>query len=370
MKKQNKKTISEKNLWILIIIMLLTYVPSYAENLGGSLLRDFPLALPLSQDRLEFSFDYLDLGDLTDVYGAQDGYLDNMQGFRALLNYGLFTDTTLQSSFILRNLDYGTTTMQIFSSDISFKQMLTKKRSAKSIFAALDIGIKTNYADDMVYTDQADINRSIARFAPGISINNNDEEYVWFEKNNEIISEKISRQNRSELQAGTQELYDFTPYLRLTAGKLMGSFFPNIHLEYGNPYIRSKSDSTLNEYIPESLSDQISNLPQDLDRSENYLKAGVCLLWKFPYKAMAHIEYNYIRLFRDNELGYLANDNHVIKADMSYFLTRRFILNMGGTYYHKQFNGVIPFINNEFTWSTFDDRYGRMHIGFTYLFQG
>jgi len=369
MKKKHGNNISGKKLWLLIIIIFSTSVPVYAENLGGSILRDYPLALPLSQDRLEFSFDYLDLGELTDIYGAQDGYLDNMQGFRTILNYGLFKDTTLLSSFILRNLDYGSTTMQIFSSDISFKQMLTVKRNSKSIFACIDIGMKTDYADDMVYTDMTDINRSLTNFSSGISISG-DEEYVWFEQNGSPVSGKTARQGRSELQIGSRDLYDFTPYLRLTAGKLMGSFFPNVHVEYGNPYIRSKSDSTLNEYIPESLSAQISNIPEELDRSENYLKAGVCLLWKFPYKAMAHVEYNYIRLFRDNELGYLVNDNHIIKADMSYFLTRRFILNMGGAYYHRQFNGIIPFLNNEFTWSTFDDRYGRMHIGFTYLFQG
>ena len=166
-----------------------------------------------------------------------------------------------------------------------------------------------------------------------------------------------------------EDAHDITPYIRLTAGKFFANFFPNLYIEYGHSSISSKIDSTLTDYVPESLSENTLGFPIDLDRDEDYLKTGINLMVKLPLRIQVHLEYNYIRLFREDGLDYI-NYNHVFKADIDWFIKKWLVLNIGGVCYDRQFNGVIPFLYNEHTQTTFDHRYGMAHIGITCLFGG
>jgi hypothetical protein len=148
-------------------------------------------------------------------------------------------------------------------------------------------------------------------------------------------------------------------YIRLTGGEIFGNLFPNAYLEYGLTDI----DATPNDDAG------IPGLTLGLDRTESYLEAGLCVLWKFPYTALLRTEYSYLRMIREDGLGGPAS-NHIFRADFNYFLTQRFILNASGVYYHRELNGVIPFLFNENTEGGFDRKAVELYLGFTLLFEG
>lgn len=302
--------------WCAIAFAMLLW-PSIAGavDLGDSILRDYPVSLTLPKKRVEISLDYarIDNSLFSDkARPANAHYLNSgpeeTNGGRVLLNYGLFDRTTLQTGFFYRSLDYEAEDMDVASFDISVKQNLSDRMFGWFPFVTLDAGLRTDYTDDLAYHDKID---------------------------------------------------DKTLFLRLTGGEIFGNLFPNAYLEYGFTDI----DATANgDADPSGLS-------LGLDRTESYLEAGLCVLWKFPYSAIARMEYSYLRMLRGDGLGGPAS-NHIFRADLNYFVTRRFILNAGGVYYHRELNGVVPFLFNNNTEGGFNRKAFEIFVGFTLLFEG
>ena len=76
-----------------------------------------------------------------------------------------------------------------------------------------------------------------------------------------------------------------------------------------------------------------------------------------------------MRFFRDDALDYL-DSNSILGLDFNWYVTDRLVFTIGGELYHRQLNGIIPFLYNEYTQTTFDHTYGRMNLGIAYLFGG
>jgi hypothetical protein len=302
--------------WPVILLALLMWpVTGSPVDLGDSVLRDYPTSLTLPRKRVEISLDYAWIGEslFSDrTRPAIAHYLNSgpeeTHGARALLNYGLFDRTTLQTGFFYRNLEYDPEDVGVVSFDVSVKQNLSDRMFGWFPFVTLDAGFRTDYTDDLTFHDKID---------------------------------------------------DKTVYIRLTGGEIFGNLFPNAYLEYGLTDI----DATPNDDAG------IPGLSLGLDRTESYLEAGICVLWKFPYKALIRTEYSYLRMIRGDGLGGPAS-NHIVRADFNYFLTQRFILNASGVYYHRELNGVIPFLFNENTEGGFDRKAVELYLGFTLLFEG
>lgn len=297
---------------------------SAGVDMGDSLIRDYPVALTLPKHRLEVSIDYLYLDEGFGVHGGDDDSpggdgsdaglsldLESLSGFRSLINYGLTPKTTVMGGAWLEQLDYGDFDIDLKRFDISVKRNLTNRMHGRWPFLAVDAGLRLHSAD-------------------------------------------IS-------QGRFDQMDDLTPFLRLTAGKIYGRFFPNLFVEYGHPTI----DTTVHrEPGPDSPSEDV-----DLGRSEDYLRSGFCLLWKRPYILMARFEYNYLRLFREDGLSQYE-DNHIIRTDLNIFPAERLILTFGSQYSHRQLNGLVPLLYNEYTQKDFDSGYLRFHVGITILFGG
>ena len=292
-----------------------------------------------------------------------------MKGCQVQLNYGLLDKTTLQAGFIYRDLDYGFDTLEIQSYDIAFKQSLIAQTDNWIPFMAIDAGVRFNNAADLIHDEDNEINSIISKFSlPGIRVRT-DNSYVWFDRisNGTTTSYGVLKNGRPGLKFTIKNMSDITPFIRLTAGKRYGIFRPNLFLEYGYTSIESKLDSNVKAYLPEEISNRVPRLPIDLSRHENFLKAGFGFTANFPLKTTAMLEYNYIKLFRDNDLDYV-DYNHVLKAEINYAVNARLFFNIGGMYYYRQFNGIMPFLYNDYSQTSFDHRYGRAHIGFTLLF--
>ncbi len=297
---------------------------SAGVDMGDSLLRDYPVALTLPKHRLEVSLDYLFLDEGFGVFDGDDDPsgadssdaglsldLESMSGFRTVINYGLTPKTTVMGGARLEQFDYGDFDVDLKRFDISIKRNITNRMYGKWPFLAVDAGLRLHSAD-------------------------------------------IS-------QGRFDQMDDLTPFLRLTAGRIYGRFFPNIFVEYGHPTI----DATLDpEPGPDAPSEYL-----DLGRSEDYLRSGFCLLWKRPYILMARFEYNYLRMFRDDGLTQYE-DNHIIRTDLNIFPAERVVLTFGSRYSHRQLNGLVPLLYNEYTQDDFDTGYLRFHAGITILFGG
>lgn len=288
---------------------------SRAADMGDAPLRDYSVALPLPAGRLEAGIDFLRIDDNIDIFNTREiessddqndenvSYLGDMTGYRAYANYGLFSETVLHSSAISRELELGSDTLEIFSCDISAKQTLFNKKYGDLPVLAADFGLRMAFLDE-----------------PG------------------------------------QKAKNYTPFARLTTGKMIADFFPNVFVEYGHTRIESETGEDL------------SGESGDGDRNENQVRAGACLLFKMPYTAMMRLEYNFIRLFREDGLDGV-DDNHVMKSDVNWFIDERFVLNLGFVYYHRQFNGEIPLLYGESAQTDFG-RYLRGHVGIVFLFGG
>lgn len=362
--------------------MLILVSPVFAGDLGGSLLRDYPVALTLPHLRLEFTADYLLMNDTVDIFDVRESRisevakpyraatLGDMQGFRAMLNYGLLERTTLHSLYQYRDLDFGLDSAKVHTAEFSVKQSLQNENESAFPLLAIDAGVRFNGSEDQVFDTDGEINALIDRLDPANRVDVRvDPAMVWFDRrvNGNSYSLGVSRMGRPNPQISTADTYDVTPYLRLTGGRIYGWFFPNVYLEYGHSFIESKVDTTLDQYIPASLHASLPALPLDLSREEDYVKAGVNLLIKLPYRALLRFDYTYYRFFRGDDLDYM-DYNHTFQADLNLYLRKWIILNVGGTYYDRQLNGIIPFLYNEQTQTTFDHAYGVVHAGLTFLF--
>jgi hypothetical protein len=317
-------------LLVLITILLAVGRPAgsaLAQDLGGSVLRDYPVALTIPRGRLEISLDYLLANPTTDAVGLPNNGekgAGDLRGLQLFANYGIQRRTTVMSAFAYRDLEFGLDSMPIISADLALKRNLILRGHGWVPILALDGGVRfdaTTGGDEM------------------------------------LLDAKLDNGRSARLAIGDQQ--DVTPYARLTAGQIWGHFFPNLFLEYGHSVIDAKAKL--------SGQDSGTDFTNDLSRNEDYLKSGLSLLVKFPYVALLHLEYDYIRLFRDHDLD-LVDDNQFVKADLNFYMTPSVVFNIGAGWSQHQFNGQIPFLYNAYSQNRFDQSYGFVQVGFSVLF--
>jgi hypothetical protein len=369
-------------LLIIIIILFATVSSLSATDLDGWILGNYPMALPLSKGKIEASLDYQIINDSVDVLGVRKDEYEKLSsvdratapgdlwGVRLMFNYGLFKNTTLMSSFQYRSQDYGFDAVGIKTFDLSLKQSLFNENDLHFPNLAFDVGLRFNSAESIIYNDQSELNAIVQRLSPGTNIRIRiDENFVWFDQeiNGDQFSFGARRQGRPDPQVIIRDLWDFSSYVRLTIGRNWNRFFPNLFVEYGYTEISSEVDTTFTEYIPDEFKDDLPRFPIDLSRSENYVKAGMSLQIKLPFRTLFQLEYDYLKLYRGDNLDYMDN-NSIIKMDISYFSTPKLVFNIGGIYFERQLNGEIPLLYNRYTQTTFDHPYGYVHIGLTYFF--
>lgn len=377
------RRIGRLSLYMVVIILLTPWQHCFGMDRDEIVLKDYPLAMTLPKNKLEVSLDYLSINDTLDIFDVRDNtFSDNsnidsatlgdLQGGRLWLNYGLFSKTMLMAGLGYEDMDYASTSLEVTRLDFSIRQIVVDSEQSRIPFGlTMDFGVHANIGKDLIFTSDTDINRMIDRFTDqNVSVEINDQT-VWFHKKTDSgeFSLGVPREGKPDPYVSTEEMQDFSPFIRLTAGEMIENIFPNIFIEYGHTFIKSQIDSSLPAYFPDALDANIPSLPMDLDREENYLKIGANLLVKLPWNFMVGVEYNYLKLFRSDELNYL-DYNQIVNADLFYRLTDRITLNLGGSYFERQLNGILPFFYNEYTQTTFDHPYGLVRFGVTVLFGG
>jgi hypothetical protein len=259
--------------------------------------------------------------------GSEDGACD-FEAMRLLANYGLWRRTTVSCAVTYGDREFGGSEPTILTAGLSLKRNLIHRRRGLLPKLAVDAGLRA----DMVVGKE-----NILFNAPAGAAQDDEQ--------------------RDRVKA--EDLADTTFYARLTAGEIFGRFFPHLFFEYGHTDIDGRAE-------PESA----ENLSEfSLNRGEDYVKTGVSLMVKFPYKALLHLEYDYLYLFRDRRLDAL-DDNHILKAEFTYYLTPHAALNIGGQYAAGGLNGRIPFLYQHFNQESFGRECSRVQAGLTFLFGG
>ena len=354
---------------VLIFLVFITF--SYGKELPlyASIVKNYPasMVIPKWSGRIGVLFGKVNNTiDIFDVRESEIGSKGDKLGIGDYDHYGIYTnlglsfDTTLSGTYLHRFIKYGHGTVSIHSYDIFFR------KSFNSVFS-IDVGLKGNILDSKKISDVNDINFYIRKHKPNARIEiDRKENIIWFIKEKKDGESRVGVQNVEDPYLKIYDSYDYTRYIRFTVGKAYYNFYPNIFIEYGKTKIYGKLDTNLKYYVPNDYQDILPSLPVNLDRDEQYFKIGLNTFIRTPFNTLTFLEYYYIAIDRDKGLGY-EHSNHVVKAEINYFATRHFVFFLGGIYLHRQLNGIIPFLYNKYTQTTFDHRYGWAEAGLIFM---
>jgi len=333
---------------------------------------DYPASMVIPKGRLETDLFYGRVDDTIDMFNIKEqelssvspefraNSLGNYEHLKLNFNYGFTYQSMLSTGIVSRSIDYGDGSLDVYSYHFSIR------KSFNSLLS-VDFGLKGDIAKDRTFSDVNEINYYLHKFRPDISIEVTPA-YIWFVKETSKYKIKYGVPKEQNPNFKLKDLKDSVKFIRFTLGKAFDFVYPNVFFEFGKTNINTKIDTNLKNLVPEAYRNKIPKFPIDLSRNENYWKTGFSIFLRTPFKTLTSLEYEYIRIIRNKNLNYL-NYNHVLKAKVDYFLKRNIILSIGGEYLHRQFNGVIPFMYNKYSQTTFDHKYGWAEVGIIFLWR-
>lgn len=344
-------------------------VPVSAAASGPDYALDFGRARVLPVGAAEVSAFHLRMDDHIDLFDFRErevsaqtarafSGLGDLKGARLLANWGVLPATQLHGEYSWRNLDNGLLRMDIDSYELSARQLLHPQAPGRPA-VLLDFGGRVNRAGDSVIRSVAEIDLFVKRINRNYSVSETPSHLVLGTGSATAFFPKA---NTPALQVSVEDMVDMTPFVRATCGVSLGAWEPALFIELGRSWIDSSIDSNLNTIVGTSFSSVAADFPLKLDREENYAKAGFNLYGPGPFGTQGNLRYEYLRLDRPSGLD-AVNYNHILKADLVMPLTPRWALNLGATYYRRQLNGVIPFLYNRYTQTSYDHDYGTAHLG-------
>ena len=356
-------------LFLLPLLTLGWAAAAMAAEGGEPVLRDYPSPFFLAPHQLEISADYLVMNSTVDVLNVREGELDavdsaladslgDLEGGRLLVNYGLFARTNLHAEYSRREIEMGLGRFDINTAELALRQGVPLPWHGLAL--AVEGGARGNWADDLSFTRVADIDRFVRRIDPETSISETASHVIISTGEGTVF---VPKADKPPLDAELEAMHDLGFFLRLLLGAEVGPLRPSAFVEVGHTRIDSRIDSNVATFVGGSVAAALADrFPVDLDRSEEYLKGGVQLALTLFDRLTLQSAYEYLRLDRDSGLQG-ADDNHIVRADATWYFTPQVGLNIGGVYYRRQFNGVIPFLYNRYSRTTFDHDYGVLSLG-------
>lgn len=351
------------------------YAATLSDKPARPFLKDFNDAFVLPPGQLELSVDYLIMNDTVDVLDVRDDELrsvseafrdervGDLYGASLHLNYGLFPSSTLRFGYAYRDIELSIANFKIHSLDFAWRQALLRNAD-ETFLVTLDAGLRLDRVPDQDFGDFDDIERLAQRIDSRLRFDLSESEtHYLFERDGLIVG---TPKSRGAPEISLTRMRDLTPYVRLSAGGLLGPVSPSVFVEFGKSWIDSSVGTNFGVLFGSLAADRIPD-DENLDREETYWKAGWGIGFVPAPRLRGRLEYNYIRISRENSLDFV-NDNHLLRAELAYFVTDSLAIHLGGTYYRHLYNGVFPVLYNRFTQSGFDHDYGELRVGFTYAF--
>ncbi len=354
----------KKKLYLLLFLFFLSF--SFAEELPlyASLTKNYPSSMVIPKwggriginlGKVNDTIDFLDIREQEIGSNYDNLGVGDYDHYGIYANLGITFSSMISGTYLKRYIKYGHGTLSINSYEVFLR------KSFNSVFS-IDLGVRGNSMDAKNINNIDDINFYIRKQKPGAHIEIEDD-IIWFYKEG---SDPVGVDKREDPYIRIYDSWDFTKFIRFTAGKAYYNFYPNVFIEYGKTDVYGKLDTNLKYYVPEGFEDILPPLPVNLDRDEKYFKIGVNTFIRTPFNTLTYLEYFYITLDRDDGLGF-EHFNHVFRAEINYFAGRHFVFFIGGIYLHRQFNGIIPFLYNKYTQTTFDHKYGWAETGIIFM---
>ena len=187
----------------------------------------------------------------------------------------------------------------------------------------------------------------------GVSRNSGDSVDI---KNIKTISKltDISKQSNSNIELS--DMSDNSFFIKAIWGNRFASSILNIFssIKYTN------ISTTLN--LKPKTDDNI-----DLGRDEKTLGAGINFVTESE-NFIYDINYRYLRVFSRGISNTNENHNNIFGIDISYKANRSLLLYFGGNIMLNGYNGVIPYLFNQYSKDSFK-RYGYIKLGLVYNFE-
>ncbi len=327
-------------------------------------------AYPLSGDRLKIGFNYNKINDTIDVLNIKKselgssksyGSIGDASGFDLSLGYGFDRFGALYYDFGYLGIKFTDKKLKNQKSDIYAKIDIFNS-SKNSLFKTIsfDIGYIKNSANDLDIKNTQTLNSMIRKIRPNTDIRFDEGGIVYGDNTLYIFDEngvlppyvKISNMSDSSL------------YIRALSGFLFDRWGVNFNLTLKRSSIKSSVtlEPSDNEII-KIATDKFAEV--NLNRDESSLSMGVNYILSL-YSYSFEGSYSYIKILnRDRELK-RVDSNHIVTSTISKDIADGLKIFIGAKAMLHQFNGVIPYLYNEYTKDKFDKKYGYAKVGFIY----
>lgn len=293
-------------LFLLLSLGQATKVSQTSQNIRSYPLLTDKLGVKASYSIINSDLDIFSIRSDNNGLASHHGSLGNMNKLDLSLGYGYSDYLSFLYNFEYQDLNYASESLKNKKNELFVKVNIYQNPSAFIDTFSTDLGLIFNSANDL----------SITRSSLGIS--------------------------------KMDDMSDSSFYMRLLAGsKIMSSvldFYLGLKL--------TAIDTTLDG--------------ESYDRNEVALNAG------FQYTIelgsfLIETGYEYIRLFsRDVDDG--ENSNHVLNLTLSKVLSQDLLMFAGIKHYTKLYNGVIPYLYNDKSKNSFNQKFGYATLGLVYNF--
>ncbi len=350
-----------------LLLLLSTLLCAEETPFGRALLLSHPSSTTMQQKDVELTLEYALVNNTVDIFNikSQEVSKDRAESsfgdydhVRAHLNIGLTDNDMILVDFVSRDINYGSNSIKSRHYELGYRHSFTP-------WLALDVIAKGNNADDIYLTDINDLNSTVHKIDPRLSIDSITPLYIWFYETGDD-SLKIGVPYEGTPYASLTDMYDITGSARVTFGQAFENIYPNLFLESGYTYASTTAHTNMFDKASDSIKEKLPSLPIDLSHSEIYATAGINTFFHLPWNFGGYAEYNYQYFFRDDEFT-AGKTNQTVVLELNYSFTDHIRAAVSGIYFHQQLNGVIPFLYNEQTQNSFDHKYGWAAFSLSYL---
>jgi len=335
-----------------------------------------PLVLPTNA--IEVSYQYKAMNNTLDVFNVRESEfgssntvqtngLGDYTSHKIVTNYSPLANSLLNFNLSSQTIGYGSSTLDVLSYG-GYGRYIFKPSSL--ITVGVDIGFRGNKGKKVSMSSATDIQYYIDKLGKNITASETDN-YLWLTKNYDNLSLSAGFPKSSHPEISIDSMSDQTFYGRSSIAMAFETFTPSLYIEMGHTAISTTIDTNMDDIAGNNFKDLFTtytDFPISLDRNENYASAGFNLAINTPFNTVLTTNYEYKKLFRENELGFL-NTNHTLEMLLSYNVTSNLGVTIGGTYLYRQFNGNIPFLYNKYSQTSFDHPFGWCQVGINYIFK-
>ncbi len=339
---------------------------SYTTNdIGAFTLPAKSFNIKGSYNRINDTIDFLNIKEqeLGSSVVSKYGSIGDSSGIDLSLAYGINNYISLYYNYENLNMHYMGSTLNNHKNDIFLRLNISNHPTNFFNSVSMDIGYSRNNAVDLNIKNINTLNSLFKKIKPNSNIFIK-EDKVTISVDNELVRllDKNGKAVAPYISIG--DLSDNSLYFRFLTGMRWSNTIVDFYT--GIKYVDIHGLITL-EPSTKILQDKISEFGKsDISRSEKQALFGISYKTEIG-KFLLEANYEYDRIFSRN-ITNENNHNQIVNAAISTIVTNNLLIFVGGKLMLNQFNGVIPYLYNEYTASKYDKKYGYMKVGFVYNF--